>query len=58
LKKPVVIHDRNNETLTRFHADCYESYFNSARRYDELAEGVDWIEPVRRYFSKWDEVIN
>jgi len=50
LKQPVGFGNRNNETLTRFHADCYESYFNSARRYQELAEGVDWIEPVRRYF--------
>ena len=53
LKHPVVVRDRNNETLARFHADCYESYFNSACRYQELAEAVDWMEPFRRYFSKW-----
>ena len=53
LKQHVAIRDRTNETLARFHADCYESYFYHANKYDELAESADWIEPVRRYFSRW-----
>ena len=50
-----IIRERSNETLTRFHADCYESYFNSANKYHELAESADWIEPVRRYFQGGEE---
>ncbi|HYV94009.1 MAG TPA: hypothetical protein VE978_19690 [Chitinophagales bacterium] len=49
---------RNNETLARFHADCYESYFNSARGYQELAEGVDWIEQVKGISQSGGNVIN
>jgi hypothetical protein len=53
LKQPIVIHDRTNETLARFHADCFESYFYSANKYDELAETAAWIELVSRHFSRW-----
>ncbi|HYV92598.1 MAG TPA: hypothetical protein VE978_12460 [Chitinophagales bacterium] len=53
MKQPVIIRDRTIETLPRFHADCYESYFYHANKYGELAESAAWIEPVRRYFSRW-----